>query len=93
MCIRDSHDTLELDGDRGLLGDGQLLVEGDGGSLCPLIVANVGGLEGLGGLGMVDGDLGVRQLELEGVESDLLGGLDNLRVDAVRRQSIGTRRR
>lgn len=32
---------------------------------------------------MVDNDLGAGELELEGVDDNLLGGLDNLGVDAV----------
>jgi hypothetical protein len=75
------HDTLELDGDGSLLGDGQLLVEGDGGTLGLLIVAEAGGLESLGALGVVEGDAGLEELELEGVEDDFLGGLDDLGLD------------
>lgn len=34
---------------------------------------------------MIDQDLGVEDLELESVEDDLLGGLDDFRLDAVGR--------
>jgi hypothetical protein len=82
------HDGLELDGDGSLLGDGQLLVEGDGGTLGLLIVAETGGLESLGALGLVESDGGLEEFELQGVENDVLGGLDDLELDAGQGLSI-----
>lgn len=75
------HDTLKLDGDGSLLGDGQLLVKGDGGSLGLGIVGEVLGVDGLRGFGMLDRDGGVEELDLEGVDDDFLGRLGDFSVD------------
>jgi hypothetical protein len=81
-------DTLEFNGDGSLLGDGQLLVEGDGGTLGLLIVAETGGLGSLGALGVVETDGGLEEFELQGVENDVPGGLDDLELDAGQGVSI-----
>lgn len=46
------------------------------------MVAEAGRLERLGRLGLVERDLGAEQLDFEGVDKDLLGGLYDFGVDA-----------
>lgn len=81
-------DTLERNDDGSLLGDGDILVKGNGGALSGLIVGDVGGLPALSGLGVIDRDLGLGNLELDRVENDLLRGLDNFRFDAAARLTV-----
>lgn len=75
------HGALESDGQDGLLGLRELLVESEGAALVLLIVADVGGLDGGRGLAGIESDLSRVDLELVGVECDGLGGLLDGEVD------------
>ena len=83
-------DAVKLNDYVGLLGDGDLLVELDGGALGLFIVADTAGSEGLLRLCVVDGDLCLANLDLEGVEDDLGGGLDDFALDSTRCQLFQT---
>lgn len=75
-------DAFEFDDDGSLFGNGDLLVKGNGDTLSLFIVGDVGGLPLLLGLCVVYQDLGIVYLELEGVEDNLFGGLDDFGLDA-----------
>ena len=72
---------MELDDDVSLGGGRKLLVEGKSCTLIFLIVRDVGGLDGLLGLGVFGCDRGFVDLQLMGVEHDFLGGLADLGGD------------
>lgn len=74
--------ALELNYDGCLLGDGDFLVKGDGGALGFLIVGEGGGLPALCGFCVIERDFSVEQLELESVEDNLDGWLDDFGIDA-----------
>lgn len=75
------HGALECDRQDGLLGLGDVLVEGEGAALVLLIVADVGGLDARSRLAGVERDFGRVELELVRVEGDGLGGLLDGEVD------------
>lgn len=77
-------DTFELDDDGSLFGSGDLLVKSDGDTLSLAVVGDIGGLPLLLRLCVVNLDLGIVHLELEGVEDNLFGRLDDFGLDAVK---------
>ena len=81
-------DAVKLNDDASLLGHRNLLVELDASTLSLLIVADIARGEGLLRLCVVDGDLGLANLDLEGVEDDLGGRLDDFALDSIRRQFL-----
>lgn len=76
-------DAFEFDDDGSLFRNGNLLVKGDGDTLSLVIVGDIGGLPLLLRLCVVNQDLGIVHLELEGVEDNLFGRLDDFGLDAV----------
>lgn len=76
-------DAFEFDDDGSLLGNGDLLVKGNGDTLGLFIVGDVGRLQLLLRLCVVYQNLGIVYFELEGVEDNLLGGLDDFGLDAI----------
>lgn len=78
-CVVDG--ALELDSNLCLGGGRQLLVKGEGSTLVLLIVRDVGGLDGLLGLGVLGHDGSLVNLQLVSIEHDFLGGVANLGGD------------
>lgn len=69
--------TGELEGQGDIVGDGKILGEGDGGALGLGVLGEGGRLPCF----LASRQLGIEELDFEGVEDNVLGGLDEVTVD------------